>query len=154
MGEATKYNYQATKLKFFKQYSTYQAFLELHPINGLSTDDCFSKTILYIMRWFRNRIKNRMESDVFEKYDDIQFLIDDYPDPSDFSSFNIENDLNIYGLDFIEFETAYLKDEAAWVVNLIEPDNDNEGKNINGRTFTTEIFVYKLESSVALGIRV
>ena len=90
----------------------------------------------------------------FEKYDDIRFLIDDYPDPADFSNFNIENVSNIYGLDFIEFETAYLKDEAAWVVNLIEPDNDNEGKNINGRTFTTELFVYKLKASVALGIKV
>ncbi len=140
---------KTTKLAFFKQYYTYQVFLELHPSEKLSVDDCFSKTILYIMRWFRSRLGD----DALEQRADILFLKEDYPDPENYMDFNLEESHNINGFSFIDFESAYTNDKTAWLVCLTEPDNGNERKDIYGRTFTTEIFVYKLTDSVALGIR-
>ncbi len=140
---------KSTKLAFFKQYYTYQAFLELHPSERLSVDDCFSKTILYIMRWFRSRLGE----DALEQREDTLFLKKDYPDPENYKDFNLEESQNINGFSFIDFESAYTNNKTAWLVCLTEPDNGNERKDIYGRTFTTEIFVYKLNASVALGIR-
>ena len=140
---------KTTKLVFFKQYNTYQALLSVYPSGTLTVSDTFSKVILYIMRWFRNRLRD----EAFEAYPEIAFMRDDYPEPEKYAGFDIEQVANINGLDFIDFETAYLPDKNAWVVSLIEPDNGQEGKDLQGRTFTTEIFVYRQEESVALGIR-
>lgn len=140
---------KTTKLAFFKQYYTYQAFLEIHPINELSIDDCFSKVILYIMRWF----KNRLGEEAFDIYSDISFLKEDYPDPEDYIKFNLDKSNNINGFSFIDFETAYINNKTAWLVSLTEPDNGNERSDIYGRTFSTELFVYKQDISIALGIR-
>lgn len=140
---------KTTKLVFFRQYNTYQALLEVYPRRGLHSEDVYAKVILYIMRWFRNRLGE----DVFEIYPDISFLRDEYPEPSDYKDFNIDEVSNINGFDFINFETAFLINKKAWVVHLSEPDNGQERKDIQGRTFTTEISVYKRKESVVLGIR-
>ncbi len=138
-----------TKLVFFKQYNTYQALLAVYPKGELSVDGAFSKVVLYIMRWFRNRLGE----EAFEIYPDISFLREDYPQPEDYAGFDISQVSNINGLDFISFETAYLPDRKAWIVSLIEPDNGTENKGIQSRTFTTEISVYRQEDAVVLGIR-
>ncbi len=140
---------KTTKLAFFKQYFTYQAFLEIHPAGDISADLCFVKTILYIMRWFRNRLGD----EVFEKYPDTVFLKDSFPEPENYKDFNLEESKNIYGFSFIDFEAVYTNKKSVWLVRLTEPDNGNERKDIYGRNFTTEIFVYLLPESVALGIR-
>ena len=140
---------KTTRLVFFKQYNTYQALLAVYPREGFSVSDAFSKVVLYIMRWF----KNRLGDDAFDQYPDIMYLKEDYPSPDDYAGFDIEKVANINGLDFIDFETAYIPDKNAWVVSLIEPDNGQEGKNLHGRTFTTEIAVYQQDNCVVLGIR-
>ncbi len=140
---------KTTKLAFFKQYYTYQAFLEIHPADELSSKHIFAKTILYIMRWFRNRLGE----DVFEKYPDTVFLRESFPEPEDYQNFKLEESKNIYGFSFIDFEAVYTNKRTAWLVRLTEPDNGNERKDIYGRNFTTEIFVHLLTDSVALGIR-
>ncbi len=140
---------KSTSLVFFRQYNTYQALLEVMSDHNLSSDDIFSKTILYIMAWFRSRLGDEM----FDEYPEISFLKEEYPNPDNFADFTIESANNINGLDFIELETAYIPDKAAWLFCLTEPDNGNDKKDIQGRTFTTEIMVYKLEKSAVLGIR-
>jgi len=140
---------KTTRLVFFKQYNTYQALLSIYPRGTLTAKDVFSKVILYIMRWFRDRLRD----EAFAAYPEIAFLREDYPEPENYADFDIEQVANINGLDFLDFETAYLPDRNAWVLGLTEPDNGQEGKDLQGRTFTTEIFVYKQEDSVALGIK-
>ena len=140
---------KSTSLVFFRQYNTYQALLEVFPKETLSVNACFSKTILYIMRWFRGRLRES----TYEEYPEIAFLKEDYPLPENYADFRIENAGNINGLDFIDLETAYLPEKEAWLVCLTEPDNGNDKKDIQGRTFTTEIMVYKQEKSVVLGVR-
>ena len=140
---------KTTKLVFFRHYNTYQALLEVHPLKDLNLDAVYAKVILYIMRWFRNRLGEG----VCSERADLAFLREDYPEPEDYAAFRLEDVSNINGFDFIDFETAFLNHRQAWVVRLVEPDNGQERKDIQGRTFTTEISVYKQERSVVLGIR-
>lgn len=140
---------KTTKLVFFRKYDTYQALLEVIPKEGLSVKDCFSKVVLYIMRWFRNRLGD----EVFEKYPDIAYLRSDYPLPEEYATFRIEDIHNIEGLNFLDLDTIYLPKKKAWIFRLDEPDNGQERADIQGRTFKTEISVYQLEGSVTLGIR-
>ncbi len=140
---------KTTKLVFFRQYNTYQALLEIHPIGNMTVDAVYVKVILYIMRWFRNRLGE----DSLASNPDVAFLWEQYPDPDNYDQFKLDEVSNITGFDFIEFETAFLKDKHAWIVYLSEPDNGQERKDIQGRTFTTEISVYKQERSVVLGIK-
>ena len=140
---------KTTRLVFFRRYLTYQALLEIHTKKELSVEACFSKVVLYIMRWFRNRLGK----EIFEEYSEISFLKENYPEPDDYEQFDIESVADISGLDFIDFETLYVKKNHAWLMSLEEPDNGNENKDINGRSFTTEVSVYKRDTSVVLGIR-
>ena len=140
---------KSNKLTFFRQYYTYQAFLELHPEGDFSADECFTKAILYIMKWFRDR----MGEEVYVAYPDTVYLKDDYPEPDDYKNFELDKVGNIYGFSFIDFEAAFIDDKNTWIARLIEPDNGVEKVDIHDRTFTTEIFVSKLQDSVALGIR-
>ena len=140
---------KTTKLVFFRKYDTYQALLEVMPKRDLPVKDCYSKVILYIMRWFRNRLGD----EVFEKYPDIAYLRSDYPKPEEYESFSIENVHNIEGLNFLDFETMYLARKKAWFFHLAEPDNGQEKKDIQGRTFGTDICVYRGRNSVVLGIK-
>ena len=76
-----------------------------------------------------------------------------YPKPEEYAAFNLDEASNINGFDFIDFETAFLRNKTAWVVSITEPDNGTEGRYIQGRSFTTEISVYREEKSVVLGIK-
>ena len=140
---------KTTKLAFFKEYYTYQAFLEVHPGDDIDVEGCYYKTILYIMRWFRNRLG----VDIYERYPETVYLKEDFPEPENYKDFKIEESRNINGFSFIDFEAAYINDKCNWLAKLTEPDNGNENSGVQGRTFTTEIFVNKLSDSVALGIR-
>lgn len=140
---------KTTQLGFFRQYNTYQALLEVHPIGEINAEIVYAKVILYIMRWFRNRLGE----DIREKAPDVSFLWDQYPEPERYDQFNLDEISNINGFDFIDFETLFLKDKHAWIVYLSEPDNGNERRDIQGRTFTTEICVYQQKRSVVLGIK-
>ena len=140
---------KVTELVFFKKYDTYQALLEIFPATNLSSSDCFSKIILYVMRWF----KKRLGEDVYARYPEIGFLKTDYPQPEQFQNFDIEKVKNIEGLNFLDLETSYSSSSKAWFYSLEEPDNGKEGRNLPGRTFKTEICVYKKERSVVIGIR-
>ena len=140
---------KTTKLVFFRQYNTYQALLEVHPKDDINSDAIYSKVILYIMRWFRNRLGE----DACADNPDLAFLKDQYPDPENYEQFKLDDVSNINGFDFIDFETTFINDKKAWLVHLAEPDNGNERLDIQGRTFTTDISVYKQDKSVVLGIR-
>ena len=140
---------KSTGLVFFRQYNTYQALLEVRPKETISAAGGFAKTVLYIMRWFCKRLGD----EAFGEYPEIAFLKDDYPLPENYAEFDLSRVKNINGLDFIDLETAYLPEKNAWLVCLTEPDNGHDRKNIQGRTFTTEIMVYGQEKTTVLGIR-
>ncbi len=141
---------KTTQLVFFRQYNTYQALLEVHPVGDFSVESVYAKVILYIMRWFRNRLGGR---DACADYPETHFLWEQYPEPEEYEKFDLAEVSNISGFDFIEFETAFLKEKKAWVVRLVEPDNGKERTDMKARTFTTEISVYRTEKSAVLGIR-
>ncbi|MCR5214411.1 MAG: hypothetical protein K6E10_08325 [Eubacterium sp.] len=140
---------KSTKLAFFKKYYTYQAFLELYSSQNLCIEEVYYKTILYIMGWF----KSRFEDGFLENSENLRYLVDDYPIPEKYKDFNFDRADNINGFSFIDFETAFIDEKKTWLVRLVEPDNHKERDDVKGRVFTTEIFVSRLDDSVALGIR-
>lgn len=140
---------KTTKLVFLRQYNTYQALLEIHPQNELGVNACFSKAILYIMQWFRKRLGE----EIFEEYPSINFLRDNYPIPERYSEFQIEKTENIEGLNFLDLKTFYMSSQKGWLFLLSELDNGQERKDIQGRSFKTEISLYQQDNSVVLGIR-
>ena len=143
------FNPKVTNLLFYRQYNTYQALLEAYPQNGMSVSDCFSKIILYIMKWFKDRIGEEGLTSVPE----VSFLNTDYPDPEQFGSFDINNTKDINALSVIDVKTAYMDKKDAWMFQLVEPDNGNENRDIHGRVFTTNICVYKKAETVVFGVR-
>lgn len=76
---------KATNLVFFRQYNTYQALLEIYPRESIDVSGCFSKTILYIMKWFRKRLGEN----AYEEYPEVLFLKNDYPEPEAYPDFKI-----------------------------------------------------------------
>ncbi|MCR5591587.1 MAG: hypothetical protein K6F73_08635 [Lachnospiraceae bacterium] len=140
---------KTTKLVFFRQYNTYQALLEVHSQGEMTAHAVYAKVILYVMRWFCNRLGE----EVCKTNPDLAFLREDYPQPEDYEKFDPCAIADINGFDFIDFRTASVKNKKGWAVCLIEPDNGQERRDIHGRTFTTEISVYEQEKSVVLAIK-
>lgn len=143
------YQPQVTHLLLYRQYSTYQALLEIHPRVDMSAEECFSKVVLYIMDWFKKRIG----IEAIEAFDELHFLKEDYVVPTEYKSFDISKVGDINGLSILDIKTAYIEDKYAWVFRLVEPDNGREERDIKGRVFTTKISAYKREKSVVLGIK-
>lgn len=48
--------YPVTKLVLYRHYTTYQGIFSIWPKEGTTLEDCYSKTILYVMKWFRSRL--------------------------------------------------------------------------------------------------
>ena len=92
---------KVTKLIQLRKYDTYQALLEVFPKEGMSVPDCFSIVILYVMKWFDDRLGD----DIFEEYPEISFLRTDYPNPEQYADFDIEKVKDIEGLNFDDLET-------------------------------------------------
>ena len=140
---------KVTNLLFYRQYNTYQALFDAYPEGEMSVDECFSKIILYIMKWFKDRIGEESLSSVPE----VSFLNTDYPDPDKYKSFDITGVSDINALSVIDVKTAYMEKKNAWVFQLVEPDNGNEKRDIHGRVFTTNICVYKKDRYVVFGAK-
>ena len=140
---------RVTKLLLYRQYSTYQVMLEAFPRNGLKANGCFNKIILYVMNWF----KNRLGEDNIEKIQEIKFIKDEYPNPDNYKNFDVSRVPDINKLSAIDVKTAYIEEENGWVFELVEPDNGNEQKDIKGRTFITQIFVYLNEKNLVFGVK-
>ncbi len=140
---------KVTNLLFYRQYNTYQALIEAYPQNGMSDNECFSKIILYIMKWFKNRIGDEGLTTVPE----VSFLNSDYPNPEEYKAFDISNIRDINSLSVIDLKTAYMEKKNAWMFQLVEPDNGNEKRNIHGRVFSTNICVYKMDKTIIFGVR-
>ena len=142
-------NKKFTNLLLYRQYNTYQVLLEAYPRKGLDVDKCFSKVILYIVNWF----KNRLGEEAIESIDEIRFLKTYYPSVDSYTDFDIAKVPDINKLSVIDVKTAYSDKDKSWVFELVEPDNGNEQKDIHGRTFITQILVYKKEYTVVFGVR-
>jgi hypothetical protein len=141
---------QVTPLLFYRKYNTYQVLLEAHPQNDMTIQECYSKIILYIISWFKNRIGE----DNLKSVKEISFLNTDYPEISSYKDFDIEKVSDINALAALDVKTAYDEEKKGWVFQLVEPDNGNDNKNISGRVFTTGICVYRQEKTVVFGTRV
>ena len=44
-------------LKLFRQYNTYQSLLDIYPQKGLTVEQVHSKVILYVMKWYCERVE-------------------------------------------------------------------------------------------------
>lgn len=138
-----------TNLLLYRQYSTYQVLLEAYPKNGLSVRECYSKVVLYIMNWF----KNRLGAEVIENVEEVKFLKDTYPLVEQYEDFDISRVPDINRLSVVDVKTAYIEEDNGWVFELVEPDNGNEQKDIKGRTFITQILAYLRDKTVVFGVR-
>ena len=54
--KAEKKPHPVTKLVLYRHYTTYQGVFSVWPKDGTTMEDCFSKAILYVMKWFRSRL--------------------------------------------------------------------------------------------------
>ena len=138
-----------TNLLLYRQYNTYQVLLEAYPQNELTVERCYSKVILYIMNWF----KNRLGDEALDSINEIRFLIEEYPSIDKYEIFDISNVRDINRLSVVDVKTAYSEEDKCWVFELIEPDNGNEQKDIKGRTFITQILVCQKEKTVLFGVK-
>lgn len=136
---------KATSLLFYRQYNTYQSLLEIKSKNG---NEIWGKVILYIMRWF----KKRLDRDNVKNLEELQFLDVDYPEPEEYEGFDVSKVSDINTLSFVDVITAYVESRSGWLFRIIELDNNNDNMNVQGRSFTTQICVYRKEKSVVLGI--
>ena len=138
MSEEKVYKPKMSQLIFYRQYNTYQALLDVIPRSDMSMDDCFSKVVLHIMAWFKERIGN----DAIDIYPELKFLNTEYPDLQAYKEFDVSKTTDINYLSCLDVKTAYVEDKKAWVFRLNEADNGKEEKDIQGRTFTTRVAVY------------
>lgn len=148
--DKAKTSSKATQLLLYRTYKTYQVLLEAYPQNELTVDQCFSKIILYVMKWFRERIGE----DNVDKLPQLGFLKRDYPEVEQYEEFDIKAVDDIDYLDAADVRTAYSEDSDSWHFTLTEPDNGNDKMDISGRSFTTNVCVYRKSGTVVLGVQI
>ena len=125
MSEEKVYKPKMSQLIFYRQYNTYQALLDVIPRSDMSMDDCFSKVVLHIMAWFKERIGD----EAINTYSELQFLNTEYPDLQEYKDFDVSKTTDINYLSCLDVKTAYIEDKKAWVFRLNEADNGKEEKD-------------------------
>lgn len=148
--KAEKKPHPVTKLVLYRHYTTYQGVFSIWPKEGTTMEDCFSKAILYVMKWFRSRLG---DGD-FEAYEELKGLQTDYPEPKDSRKFDIAKVGELRAQVLLDIHTLYRDDLKDWTFRLQEPDNNNDQSGMLGRTFVTNIFVRQEEKQVVLGVKV
>ena len=91
MSEEREYKPKMSQLIFYRQYNTYQALLDVIPKSDISMDDCFSKVVLHIMDWFKERIGD----EAINTYTELQFLNTEYPDIEAYKDFDVSKTTDI-----------------------------------------------------------
>lgn len=151
---AEKKQYAPTSLILYRHYVTYQGAFSIWPAEGADVDDCFSKTILHVMRWLRMRLKGAIPDEDSKEAKILQQLDVDYPDPENSRDFHIEQVGEMEAKVLLDINTLYRKDWNDWTFRLLEPDNNNDRSDVQGRTFVTNVLVKKEADSVTLGVKV
>ncbi len=141
-------------LKLYRQYNTYQALIDVYPQNGLDAEQVHSKVILYVMKWYRERILQSAGEDHPEIAAFGEELKHSYPDPEDYKSFAKEDIMSIEPQPFSDVKAVYDSEKKVFKLRLYEPDNGAEKKGIVGRAFTTEISIYMNDKKAVIGTRV
>lgn len=139
-----------TNLILYRHYTTFQGIFSVWPKEGTTMEDCFAKTVLYVMKWFRSRLG---DGDI-EAYEELQGLKTDYPDPEDSSQFRIGEVGELRAQVLLDVHTLYREDLKDWTFRLLEPDNDNDKSGVVGRTFITNVFARQETDCVVMGVKV
>ncbi len=138
-----------TALLLSRQYPTYQALLQVYPKEGLSAEDCFHKTILYVVSWFRKRI----DPELLASMPELESLRS-YPEPDRAEDFRIEDHANIRIISLMSVRSFYWKEAGCWSFRIVEPDNGTEKKESFGRQFITDVSVTAAADSAVLAVRI
>lgn len=139
-----------TNLMFYRQYYTYQGCFSVWGKNALDNEAVFKKVILYIVKWFKNRVGEEQ----LQTIEEIKFLRDDYPEPEGYKDFDLCKIDNIDIGTSIDVRSLYWQKENSWSFRLEEPDNNNENTTLRGRVFITDVSVKMLQDEVMLSVRV
>lgn len=138
-----------TSLLLSRQYPTYQALLLVGSRGEMGPEDCFKKTVLYIVDWFRKRI----DRNILLSSPDLEALRT-YPAPEDYRNFQLEDHANIRILSLMSVRSFYWKERGTWTFRLVEPDNGTEKSGARGRQFTTDVSVTLTGEGAVLGVRI
>ena len=138
-----------TSLLLSRQYPTYQALLSVGGRGGTEPEDCFKKTVLYVVDWFRRRI----DSNILLSSPDLEALRT-YPAPENYASFHLEDHANIRIISLLSVRSFYWQERGTWTFRLVEPDNGTEKSGARGRQFTTDVSVTLTGEGAVLGVRI
>ena len=141
-------------LKLYRQYNTYQALLDVYPQGDLTVEQTFCKVILYVMKWYRERImqsEGELRPEIKEAAEELKKL---FPEPEEHKSFNTKEAVSVNPYSFSDVKAVYDAEKKLFKLRLNEPDNGAEKTGVIGRSFTTEVCVYPGEKAVVIGTRV
>ena len=146
-------HYPTTKVLSYKQYLTFQGFYRVKSCDKseLSLDDVFSKCVLQIIRWLKDRAE---EKDLKSELEFLTF----YPGVEEFGIFKEI----MYGEDDTVFQRAKgnydinifaLKNENIWTLRITEPDNGKETSDFPGRVFITNVSIKQCQDNVLVAMQ-
>lgn len=172
-----KEHHKTTKILTYKQYRTFQGYYRIKSAldKGLGLKDVFNKSILHVMDW----LKYRLEGAETTRPDELNFL-SHYPSPDKYVDFELftgeDNYISIEANTDYDISLFAVKEENAWTLRLLEPNNDSENtnkakpsedENTSGesssapprerhpeRIFITNISVKQTENDVKLAVRI
>lgn len=142
-----------TNIVLYKQYATYQACLDVYS-NKIKNNDVFKKTFLYIVNWLQARVGD----EYLKLFPDLAI----YPNVSEYVDFDLSQMYGVTIKSQLDIRLFRLEKENAWTMRIEEPDNRaefknnnlNDGSEISGRSFVTEIGLHENEKSVTLAIQI
>ena len=156
---AKKEHHSPLPLCAFRQYWTYQGYYKLTPAqgSGMSVEDVFNKSILYITGWLKGKLGSALEEE------ELNFF-NIYPDAEEYASFRLFED----GKDIIDnrvhrrydINVLAIKDESEWTLRMVEPQTPTlKSKNVDEpqhleRQFVTNAALKKADDCVYFTARV
>ncbi len=122
-----------------KEYPTFQAAYELHPQNGLTSEQLYVKTVLTVADWLRERVS--------KNGGDTSFL-EAYPPASEYRMFRKEDFEDLSAVSGYDIKAVSWAAKDTWALRLIELS-----RKTDNRSFGTEVTVKGRSGSVALAAR-
>jgi len=153
MTEERIYN-NPTPILSRKPYVTFQGCYRVKVREGsdISIEDAFSKCILYVVEWIKERV------DYDKPRSGLHFL-NDYPPFAEYKSFYkevFEKEDCIYNKSEEKYDIGIFasRKEKAWTIRIEEPDNGKEDDKYPARLFITDVGIKLKDDNVYIAGRV
>lgn len=153
----TLIGHPVTQLIANKQYYTFQLSCYIYPSStaNMSIDNTFSKTVLYIIDWLKNRIT--LNELIIDENTDLYKLFE-CPKTDCFKDFNVSDFSRLRVRGTFNIDILYLQDINNWSLHIYEADNHSEFKSkdniIFGRYFDTDIAAKNEGDYISLSVRI